>query len=82
MSISGINSSIAGSMMVQMRQMIDLNMKDALTKANSDNGNPLGTTIDFSKPSDLLSKLEQLKNDDPQKFKSIQRPLKVGKNNS
>jgi site-specific DNA-adenine methylase len=71
MSITEINSSIAGSTMIQMRQMIDLDMKDALNKANTDYGNPLGTTIDFSDPSALISKLEQLKNDDPQKFKSL-----------
>jgi hypothetical protein len=71
MGVSGVNSGIIGSMMIQMKQMIDLNMKDALTKANADNGNPLGTTIDFSKPSELISKLDQLKNDDPQKFKDI-----------
>jgi hypothetical protein len=71
MSVSGINSGIMGSLMIQMRQMVDLDMKDALTKANTDNGNPLGTTIDFSKPSELLSKLENLKNEDPQKFKDV-----------
>jgi hypothetical protein len=71
MSISEINSSIAGSTMIQMRQMIELDMNDALTKANTDNGNVLGTSADFSDPSALISKLEQLKSDDPQKFKSL-----------
>ncbi|MFA6449751.1 MAG: hypothetical protein WCX65_09800 [bacterium] len=75
MGISGVNSGIMGSMMIQMKQMVDLNMKDALEKANEDYGNPLGTTIDFSKPSELISKLEQLKNEDPQKFKDILKEI-------
>jgi hypothetical protein len=71
MSITEINSSVAGSTMIQMRQMIDLDLKDALSKANTDYGSPLGSTIDFTDPSTLISKLEQLKSDDPEKFANL-----------
>jgi hypothetical protein len=75
MDISGVNNGIAASTMIQMKKAIDLDLQEALTKANADSGNPLGTSIDFSKPSELLSKLEQLKNENPDKFKELMKEI-------
>jgi len=62
-------------MMAQMKQQIDSAIKDAGSQANGDNGNPLGVSFDFSKPSELLSKLAQLQSSDPEKFKSLMNEI-------
>ncbi len=75
MSVSGINGGLMASMMIQMKQVVDSDIKDALTKANSYSGSPLGTGIDFSQPFELLSSLEQLKNEDPEKLKELMKEI-------
>ncbi len=75
MSVSGINSGLMASMMIQMKQVVGLDINDALAKANADSGSPLGTSIDFSQPFELLSSLEQLKNEDPEKFRELMKEI-------
>lgn len=74
MSISGINNQMP-VIMTQMRQVMETKMEDALTQVNGDYDNILGSKVDFSKPSELLSQLEQLKNEDPEKFKELMNAI-------
>lgn len=69
--ISAQNAQNIWQSMLQMKQQIDSVMKDAVNQANGDNGNPLGVSFEFSKPSELLSKLSQLQSSDPETFKSL-----------
>lgn len=75
MSISGVNSGIMGSMMIQIKQALGADLNNAFTKANTSSGSPLGATLDFSQPATLLSKLEKLQNEDPQKFKDLMQKV-------
>ncbi|HPI76816.1 MAG TPA: zinc ribbon domain-containing protein [bacterium] len=73
MDVSGtqnLTSSIQQYMSV-MKQRIDSAINDAVSGANVENGNPLGDTFEFSGPADLLSKLSQLQEADPDKFKEL-----------
>ncbi len=73
MDVSGtqnLTSNIQQYMNV-MKQRIDSAINDAVSGANVENGNPLGDTFEFSGPADLLSKLSQLQEADPDKFKEL-----------
>lgn len=75
MNISSISSQSMSALMSQMKQKIDSTLAAAVNEANSENGNPLGTSVSFSGPAELLSKLSQLKDSDPEKFKSLMQDL-------
>ncbi len=64
-----------GSMMIQMKQAVDTTLETAVNKANADYGSPMGTAVSFSNPSELLSQLESLKNEDPEKFSDIMQEI-------
>jgi uncharacterized Zn finger protein (UPF0148 family) len=73
MDVSGtqnLTSNIQQYMSV-MKQRIDSAINDAVSVANVENGNPLGDSFEFSGPADLLSKLSQLQETDPEKFKEL-----------
>ncbi len=68
MSITGITSY---SQAVDMKSIFDTEVLGAVSEANSDNGNVLGDSLSISSPGDLLSKLSQLQESDPEAFKTL-----------
>lgn len=75
MDISDLSGSYAANSITELRQVVVTELNEAAKKANTDYGNPMGTSVAFSKPSELLSKIEQLKNENPEKFKDVMRDI-------
>jgi len=67
-------SSISSQGMTDMKSIMELiksKINSAVSEANQENDNVLGTSLDLSNPSQLLSKLSQLQSTDPEKFKEL-----------
>ena len=78
MSIGKINDSTMQLAMLQMMQTIGNTVNNTVAQANAAEGNPLGVSADFSKPSELISKIAQLQESDPDKFKDLMLDIAGG----
>jgi len=77
MAVSGINNQMQSmqTIMAQMRQVTDSKMKEVISQVNKENGDPFGTDVQISSPSELLSRLSQLQSADPEKFKEVMNDI-------
>jgi len=75
MDISDIRNGIMASSLMQVQQITDPAIKDSTAKTSMEFGSIAGSGADVSKPSELLSRLEQLKNDNPEKFTDVMNDI-------